>query len=192
MNAACQPHFTAMIGNHEWGQDRSDIRAGVEDPRREARSRLGNHSATVFTAAGKFAASEKPSAARAAAKPNTRVGEGVRHAGDAPRAQPHCVAAPRADPVENVADADETDRVGDLECRDYIRIVGVGPVQRALQLGRENPEHLAIEIVERRREEEQSADAPPISSAGVLRAHIRQRTHPAQFGRPHHLRLCFP
>ena len=40
----------------------------LKSPIAKARSFLGNHSATVFTEAGKFADSPKPNAARANAK----------------------------------------------------------------------------------------------------------------------------
>ena len=71
MKAACQPHFTAMIGTMSGARIAPTFEPELKMPVASARSRRGNHSATVFTAAGKFAASENPSAARAAAKPNT-------------------------------------------------------------------------------------------------------------------------
>jgi hypothetical protein len=70
-NAACQPHVTAMMGTTSGATIAPTFVPELKMPVAKARSRRGNHSATVLIAAGKLPASPSPRRNRATPKPAT-------------------------------------------------------------------------------------------------------------------------
>src|SRR5205823_4130512 len=66
MNDACQPQRSVIHGTRIGANSAPTLLPALKTPTANARSRFGNHSATVFTAPGKFADSPSPSSARAA------------------------------------------------------------------------------------------------------------------------------
>src|SRR5258707_8505090 len=73
MKAHCQPKCTAMYGTARGARTAPTFEPELKMPVARARSFLGNHSATVLIAAGKFPASPAPRAARATPKPNAEL-----------------------------------------------------------------------------------------------------------------------
>src|ERR1041384_1662641 len=69
MNAHGQPHRSVIQGTTSGATIAPVFVPALNTPVASARSPFGNHSATVFTAPGKFADSPSPNAARAAEKP---------------------------------------------------------------------------------------------------------------------------
>src|SRR5580704_121930 len=69
--AHCQPILKAIHGTARGATVAPTFVPELKMPVARARSFLGNHSATVFTAAGKFPDSPRPSANLAVAKPDT-------------------------------------------------------------------------------------------------------------------------
>src|SRR4051812_27737974 len=70
-NAHRQPNQVAIHGTVSGAIIAPTLDPGLKIPVASARSFFGNHSATVFTAAGKFPASPSPSAKRATPNPKT-------------------------------------------------------------------------------------------------------------------------
>src|SRR6267142_2836645 len=89
--------------------------------------------------------------------------------------------APHADPVEQPPRREESEGVGQGEPRHDVAIGGLGPPQLALQRGREDPKHLAVDIVDRGHHEQQRAYRPAVSdppgrgSDRLAHASIRER-----------------
>src|ERR1044071_7097912 len=71
MNAHRHPQVSAIHGTTSGATTAPTLVPALKIPVASARSRLGNHSATVLTAPGKFPDSPTPSSARAALKPAT-------------------------------------------------------------------------------------------------------------------------
>ncbi len=69
-NAACQPHVTAIAGTAIGASIAPTFDPELKRPVAKARSRSGNHSATVLIAAGKLPASPSPRKNRAMPKPS--------------------------------------------------------------------------------------------------------------------------
>src|SRR3954468_15173319 len=69
--ADCQPHLRGIHGTTRGATMAPTLVPALKMPVARARSRLGNHSATDFIAAGKLPASAKPRAKRAVEKPKT-------------------------------------------------------------------------------------------------------------------------
>ena len=73
MNAACHPNATASHGTASGATSAPTFVPALKMPVASARSRLGNHSATVLIAAGKLPDSPIPSANRATTNPATEA-----------------------------------------------------------------------------------------------------------------------
>src|SRR3954469_10108451 len=71
MNAAGHPHHNVIAGTTSGVTSAPMLVPELKRPVANARSRLGNHSATTLIAAGKFPASPRRRASRAAMKPAT-------------------------------------------------------------------------------------------------------------------------
>jgi len=108
-------------------------------PVANARSFLGNHSATALMAPGKFADSATPSNARAAGKRGRRAGERVPDRSEAPRDYGRREPAPHADPVEQPPRREESEGVGQGEPRHDVAIGGLGPPELACSVGARIP-----------------------------------------------------
>src|SRR6266513_2685209 len=67
-----------------------------------------------------------------------------------------------ADPVEQPPRREEPDGVGQGEPRHHVAVDCLGPPELALQRGRQDPEHLAVDIVDGGDHEQQRADRPPV------------------------------
>ena len=164
----------------------------LKSPVANARSFAGNHSAVALIAAGKLPASPIPSAKRAAMNPatdgsvdETEHGEqrrrrrtvrrrfGVRHRRDAPHRHRDRESNARADAVDEAAREQQADRVGELEAEDDVGVVNLAPAEFLLQRRLEQADHLAIDVVDRRRQEQQQADHPPIPSRSAFVCHLR-------------------
>ena len=70
MKASCHPYAPKIQGTMMGATIAPMLAPELKIPVASARSLLGNHSATVLIAAGKFPASPAPKAARAAPNPN--------------------------------------------------------------------------------------------------------------------------
>jgi hypothetical protein len=71
--AARQPNRSARTGTRSGASTAPTFDPALNTPVASARSRRGNHSAVVFTAAGKFPASPSPRKKRATPNPNAEL-----------------------------------------------------------------------------------------------------------------------
>jgi len=78
------------------------------------------------------------------------------------------VANFRPEAVDEPTEAEQADRVGRLEGRVDLAKLGVGPMQLVVQNGLEQREDLAIDVVDRRGEEEQRANQPAVPAHARL------------------------
>ena len=74
-------------------------------------------------------------------------------------------------PIDQPAGDQKPDRVRELEREDDVAVVDFRPAELLLQRRLEDPDDLAIDVVDRRREEQQRADHP----ADVARSATRCR-----------------
>ncbi len=162
-NAACHPHVTATTGTASGARIAPTLEPELKSPVAKARSRRGNHSATVLIAAGKLPASPSPSRKRAAGESQHAARERVTHRRHAPHADRQRVADARAELVDQRAGADEANRIRRLKRGDDVAVLDLAPAELLREIRREHAEHLPIDIVERRRREQQRADAPAIA-----------------------------
>jgi len=93
-------------------------------------------------------------------EPQDRAGQRVRRGRQRPDDERQGIADLRPHAIDQASHDDEADGVGDREREVDIAILRVGPLDRLPQLGLQHPEHAPIDVVDRRGEEEQGADAP--------------------------------
>src|SRR3546814_1404250 len=93
----------------------------------------------------------------------------VRHVADRPDQNRDRVAEPRADSIDDPAETDVAERVGDLEPEDDRGEIDLGPAEFFLQCRLEHADHLPIDIVDRRGCEQQAADYPAIAAHALGR-----------------------
>ena len=187
-NAVGQPNAMVSHGTSSGATRAPTLLPALKMPVARARSFLGNHSLTVLTAAGKLPPSASPRAKRAALKPSTVMGisqqpdrerlqgrghpvaqlrfgrdepgQGVGHRRQAPEQDRQGVTEPDAQAVDEPAGARVADGIGDLEGEDDVAVVDLVPAELLGQIGLENADHLAVDVVEGRGEEQQGTDAP--------------------------------
>ena len=73
----------------------------------------------------------------------------------------------------------QADRVGELEREDDVGVVDLGPAELLLQRRLEDADDLAIDVVDRRGEEQQRADDPADVAAAARAPRHRRRRGPA-------------
>src|SRR4028119_1898837 len=75
-------------------------------------------------------------------------------------------ALARPEPVHQVADHQQPDGVGGLKRRVDVAVLGLVPTDGAFEIfvGGKDAEHLPVDVVDRRRKEQQRADAPAVAS----------------------------
>ena len=61
----------------------------------------------------------------------------------------------------DAAGEQEADRIRQLERKHDVAVIDLAPAELRLQCRLENPDHLAIDVVDRRGEKQQAADHPP-------------------------------
>ena len=164
----------------KWRQQRTNVRARIEDAGgKGALASREPFSNRLYRSRKVHCFRQSKSDARGDKAHESRR-HGVRCAGYAPHADTERVSATRADAVEESTHAEQSDGVGELERGHQMPVVLFTPVQRLLQVRRQDAQHLAIEIVERGREEEQGAHAPSIPPA---RGRQRHRFGGHRFGK---------
>jgi hypothetical protein len=142
------------------GQNDADVAAGVEDAGREGALALGEPFGDGLDArgeVGRLAETEREAGDR---KPERAPREGMAHGGHAPDGDPPDHAEPDAELVEQATRDAEHDGVRKLEGEVDPAIARVVPADLFLQDGVQDAHRVAIEVVDRRREEEQRADVP--------------------------------
>ena len=154
-------------------------------PVASARSFFGNHSAVDFDRGRKVARLAEPEREpredesghrRRVGEPDEREDRrggrtedrrfGVRHRGQAPHDERDGEALLRPEPVDHPAGEQKPDRVGELEREDDVGVVDLAPAELLLERGLEDADDLPVDVVDRRREEEQRADDPAVASDG--------------------------
>ena len=83
-----------------------------------------------------------------------------RHRGEAPDGRGERIAEAGAELVDQPAEDEIADRVGELEGEDDVGVGGFVPAIFALQRRLEDADHLPVDIIDRGGEEEQRANAP--------------------------------
>lgn len=90
-------------------------------------------------------------------------GKAMRHMPGGPDDDRDRIAQPRPDHVDNAAEADIADRIGNLEPEDDRGKVGLGPAEFGDQSRLEHADHLAVDIVDRGGREQQADNHPAIA-----------------------------
>ena len=73
----------------------------------------------------------------------------------------------RAEPIHHPAGEQEPDRVGELEREDDVGVVDLAPAELLLQRRLQDADDLPVDVVDRRRKEQQRADDPAVVAARV-------------------------
>ena len=95
------------------------------------------------------------------------------HAGERPPRHRDRQTQLGADAIEDAAPDQHHHRVRDLERDDDAAVIELGPADLLLQVRREDAEHLAVDVVDGRGEEQQRADDPaPSADAGADRRDV--------------------
>ena len=170
----------------------------LKRPVANARSFLGNHSAMTLIGGREIPRLAEPQRQPREDEPRDRrrVGQadrgehrrrggtehrrlGMRDRGDAPDDQRDDVAFLGAEPVDHPAGEEKGDGVGELEREDDVGVVDLAPAELALQRRLQDPDDLPVDVVDRRREEQQRADHPAVPSdrPGNRRRSSGRRAH---------------
>jgi hypothetical protein len=88
----------------------------------------------------------------------------MRHMADRPDHDGDGIARARADLVDDLAKAEVAQRIGQLEPEDDGGIGVLVPAEFGLKRGFEHADHLPVDVIHRRRREQQPADDPAIAS----------------------------
>jgi hypothetical protein len=86
------------------------------------------------------------------------------HRREAPQQHRDCETDARADAIHEAARQQQADRIRELEAEDDVGVVDLAPAVLLLQRRLQDADHLSIDVVDRRRQEQQQADHPPVSS----------------------------
>ena len=175
MNADCHPYVRVRKGTAAGATTAPIFAPELNTPVANALSFFGNHSAIALTAAGKIRRLAETEGEPGGAEPCGRARHGVRHGGDAPEDDGDRISDLRPVPVDQPADDKETERVRTLECRDDIPVLDLRPPDLRLEKGREYPEHLPVDIIDRGGKKEERADDPPVPSHGRAGPQRRER-----------------
>jgi len=166
------PVAQRQIRNRQRGEDRADIRAAVEDAGGQGALRLRKpirHRADGGWKVRRLAQSEGE--ARDSEAHRTAC-QRVRHGRRAPQGDGHRVAQARARPVDEAAGERHHQRIGQLESEDDPAVVRLAPVELGCERRLEQPEHLAIDVVDGGGEEKQCAYAPAEPRCGLAREEV--------------------
>ncbi len=136
-------------------------------PVASARSFCGNHIATALMDAGKLAASATPRMNRMMTKPTTVATRPCAGSRDGPEDQRDRQRLLYAEAIDKHADGRRKRRICEGECERDPRVIDIVPSERALQRGLQYRQRVAVDVVDRRAEEQQPADHPPIVSDGT-------------------------
>jgi hypothetical protein len=90
------------------------------------------------------------------------------HGCDAPHADGESESTARAQLVHHAPRPQQSDRVSELEAEDDRRVIALGEREFRLQRTFEQAKYLPVDVVDRRGEEEESADAPSAPSPGQM------------------------
>lgn len=91
----------------------------------------------------------------------------MRHRGRAPEKHGKREADPRAEPVDQFPDEQQTCTVGKLKSEDDVAISDFGPSELRLQRWFQQADDLSVHVVDRGREEQEAADQPTCSAARI-------------------------
>ena len=170
-NAARQPRVSVMTGTMSGVTIAPTLAPALKIPVASARSRFGNHSATALRPAGKLPDSPSPMAKRATMKSVSELAQACATCATVQIATARAYPAARANPVDQLAEDEVADGIGDLEPEHDVAVVDLAPVELLRQRRLENADDLAVDVVERRGGEEQRAD-DPAEPADTLRRHV--------------------
>ena len=135
-------------------------------PVAKARSLFGNHCATAVSPAGYAPPSPNPRRMRARHEAAETARETVRDLRDRPDRESDGETHLRAEAIDKTAEKEIARRIGALKRRDDVGVVGLAPAEIVRQERLQDRDHLAIEVVERHRQEQQKDDGP---SGPILR-----------------------
>src|SRR5690606_8779184 len=166
-----ESHLPAVSRGHHDPDDRghqhADVGAGVEDADAEralaAREPLG-HGLDRAGIGSAFGDAERNAHED---ELQHRAGRCVKHRGEAPQGNRDGHALARADAVEPAADHQQADAVAGLERGDDVAVIDFAPAHVLFDDRLEDAEDLAIDVVDRDDEEEQRADRPAVTPAGL-------------------------
>ena len=165
-------------GHDQRGDDRPDIGARVEQPdgigALAGRKPFGHRLDAGREVAG-FADAEAEARER---ELRDRIGAAMGHVRDLPDDEGDRIAEARADHVDQPAETDISDRIGELEEEDDVGKVGLGPAELGRQCRLQHADHLPIDIVDDGRRKQQADDHPAVAP-GARRAAVDHVGHAA-------------
>jgi hypothetical protein len=100
-----------------------------------------------------------------------------------PRHDRHAVPDLRPESVDERAEEEEPDGVGPLKSRVHLTELLVRPTELGIENGLEQREDLPIDVIDRRRPEEERADEPAVATHGRV-LHLGRHDH-GGLGRHH-------
>ena len=197
-NGTCQPQAKAMSGTTAGAMIAPTFAPELNRVVANARSLLGNQSATALMDDGKLPPSPRPSATRAIMNPPTVRDGGVADGREAPGGDRDGVADSRAEAIDEPAEEQQADGVRRLEGRVDLAELGVRPVQLVVEHRLEQREDLAVDVVDRRRQEQQPADEPAVAAGEGIEGGAKDARHDGGdlesyvAGRPQESSVCGP
>ncbi len=150
--------------NDEWGEDRADVGAGVEDPRRQCPLAPREPLRDGLDGGRKVSGLPQPQQEPHEAKSHCRTHQRVAHGGETPDANREGVPEPGSQAIDDRSRAQHADGVGTLECVHDVAVLELVPADEAAEVRRQHSQHPAIDVVQGGRREQQRADAPPVST----------------------------
>ena len=168
-------------GNHEGGDQRADVGAGIEDSGGKGALFLGKPFRDGLDGSRKVAGLSQSEADASRNKSRDRAHPRVRHGGDAPEDDRERKSTAAFQPVDHATHKDEADPIGQLKPEDDVAVIDLVPAQFGGEGGFENSENLAIDVVDGGGEEQQRANPPAIAaystqaSCGRLGASAREQ-----------------
>ena len=162
MNAECQPQVNASQGTIAGAIIAPTLAPELKIVVASVRSFLGNQSATALIADGKLPPSPRPERGARHVEAADAADQRVRPGGQAPGGDRGRVADLGAEAIDELAEQQAADRVRGLEHRVRAPELLVGPVQLVVEDRLDQRQDLPVDVVDRRREEQQRADHPAV------------------------------
>ena len=168
-NAARQPQAPAMTGTIAGATIAPTLAPELNSAVANARSRFGNQCATALIDDGKFPPSPRPSADAREHEAAHAAHQRVAGGGQAPGGDRDRVADLHAEAIDELAEQQQAERVGAPETKEltspYCALVQPSSTS---SVDLSSAQDLPVDVVDRRRQEQQRADQPAITADAAV------------------------
>src|SRR5258705_1115341 len=149
--------------HHQRSHECSDIRPRVEYARGQGPLFLGKPFGNSFYRCRKVSRFSKPQHKPSDAKAHHGVHQCVRHRRQTPENDGKGKAFPRAKPIHQTPNKEETDCISCLKDKYYPAVLDFGPADLRLKRRLEDANHLTVDVIDSSRKEQQPTDDPSIT-----------------------------